>query len=107
MGLRLTDAHSELITQYPWGFGGTTPNASENAPDSGSFDKRRLVFRDTGRFTGESRNHSYTAIVGSDRKPRGGRRPACARRRRGAAAGLQPASLRPSISASRRRLASG
>jgi hypothetical protein len=66
------DAHSELITQYPWGFAGTTPNASENAPDRGSFDKRRLVFRDTGRFTGESRNHSYTAIVGSDRKPRGG-----------------------------------
>ena len=29
------DAHSELMTQYPWGFAGTVPNASDNAPDSG------------------------------------------------------------------------
>ena len=47
LGLRLTntsrhkqtvevmvDAHSELMTQYPWGFGGTVPNASDNAPDT-------------------------------------------------------------------------
>ena len=65
----MVDAHSELMTQYPWGFGGTVPNASENAPDSASYDKRSLVFRDTGRFTGETGNHSYTAIVGSDRDP--------------------------------------
>jgi hypothetical protein len=69
----MVDAHSELMTQYPWGFAGTVPNASENAQDRGSFDRRRLMFRDTGRFTGETRNHSYTAIVGSDRKPAGGR----------------------------------
>jgi hypothetical protein len=65
----MVDAHSELMPQYPWGFAGTTPNASENAPDSGAFDRGRLVFRDTGRYTGEARNHSYTAIVGSARKP--------------------------------------
>jgi hypothetical protein len=68
----MVDAHSELMTQYPWGFSGTTPNASENAQDTGAFDGRRLVFRDTGRLTGESQDHSYTAVVGADRDPRGG-----------------------------------
>ena len=68
----MVDAHSELMTQYPWGFSGTVPNASDNAPDRGSFDRRTLVFRDTGRLPGEAENHSYTAIVGSDRNPRSG-----------------------------------
>ncbi len=66
------DAHSELMTQYPWGFSGTTPNASENAQDTASLGRRNLVFRDTGRLTGEERPHDYTAIVGSNRKPSGG-----------------------------------
>ncbi|MEA2136060.1 MAG: hypothetical protein QOC68_3969 [Solirubrobacteraceae bacterium] len=65
----MVDAHSELMTQYPWGFDGTVPNASENAQDRGAYDGRRLEFRDTGRLTGETHNHSYTAIVGSDRDP--------------------------------------
>jgi hypothetical protein len=65
----MVDAHSELMTQYPWGFAGTVPNASDNAPDTASYDKRNLVFRDTGRLPGETSNHSYTAIVGSDRDP--------------------------------------
>src|SRR6478672_3013877 len=30
------DAHSELMSQYPWGFGGMTPNASDNIADQGS-----------------------------------------------------------------------
>jgi hypothetical protein len=74
----MVDAHSELMTQYPWGFDPqpdrqpNTPHASDNAEDSGAFDRRRLVFRDTGRMPGETRNHSYTAIVGSERKPSGG-----------------------------------
>ena len=68
----MVDAHSELVTQYPWGFAGTKPNASDNAPDTASYDGRRLTFRDTGRLPGEERNHSYTAVVGSDRKPRAG-----------------------------------
>jgi hypothetical protein len=85
LGLRLTnnrgyrravnvqvDAHSELVTQYPWGFAGVVPNASDNAADSGSFNGRRLVFRDTGRLPGEDADHSYTAIVGSNREPVGG-----------------------------------
>src|SRR3954452_25443247 len=66
------DAHSELMTQYPWGFGGTTPNASDNVPDTGAFDGDRLVFRDTGTLPLEGGPHSYTALVGSDRPPRNG-----------------------------------
>ena len=60
----MVDAHSELMTQYPWGFDPqpdrqpNTPHASDNAQDSGAFDRRRLVFRDTGRMPGETRNHS-------------------------------------------------
>jgi hypothetical protein len=33
----MVDAHSELMTQYPWGFTGTVPNANDNAPDRGAF----------------------------------------------------------------------
>src|SRR5215212_6920586 len=56
----MVDAHSELMTQYPWGFAGTVPNASENAPDRASRDGDRIVFRDTGRLTGETADHDYT-----------------------------------------------
>jgi hypothetical protein len=68
----MVDAHSELMTQYPWGFTGTVPNASDNAPDRGSIAGGRLEFRDTGKLPGEDADHSYTAIVGSDRDPSGG-----------------------------------
>jgi hypothetical protein len=37
------DAHSELLGQYPWGFSGVTPNASDNIPDEGTFDGQHLV----------------------------------------------------------------
>src|SRR4051794_10753309 len=63
------DAHSELMTQYPWGFSGTTPNADDNLPDTGTFDGDALVFSDTGRLPLEPAEHRYTAIVGSDRAP--------------------------------------
>ncbi len=63
------DAHSELMGQYPWGFDGVVPNASDNAPDTGAYAGGRLVFRDTGQLPGEAAPHSYTAMVGSDRDP--------------------------------------
>jgi len=66
------DAHSELMTQYPWSSTDATPNASENAQDTVARHRRTLVFRDTGKLTGEERAHDYTAIVGSDRRPSGG-----------------------------------
>ena len=37
------DAHSELMGQYPWGFTGVTPNASDNLPDTGAYDGKDLV----------------------------------------------------------------
>ena len=46
------DAHSELMGQYPWGFTGVTPNASDNLADTGSYDGKNLVFTDDGALPG-------------------------------------------------------
>ncbi|MGH2799203.1 MAG: glycogen debranching protein [Thermoleophilaceae bacterium] len=58
------DAHSELMTEYPWGFTGVTPNAADNRPDSASFDggTGALVFRDG----------DFTAMVASPTTPAAG-----------------------------------
>ena len=69
---RLTvDAHSELMGQYPWGFTGVTPNASDNLPDQGSYDGRHLVFTDDGALPGAPEHH-YAALVGTALKPDSG-----------------------------------
>jgi hypothetical protein len=65
------DAHSELMGQYPWGFTGVTPNASDNLPDSGSFDGRHLVFTDNGALPGAPEHH-YAALVGTALTPDSG-----------------------------------
>ncbi|MFL6161428.1 MAG: glycogen debranching protein [Jatrophihabitantaceae bacterium] len=65
------DAHSELMGQYPWGFTGVTPNASDNLPDSGSYDGRSLVFTDNGALPGAPAHH-YAALVGTSLKPDSG-----------------------------------
>ena len=63
------DTHSEVLSQYPWGW--TTPNANTfNAQDTGAFTGRSLEFRDTGNAT--SGAHDWVAAVGSDREPTGG-----------------------------------
>ena len=62
------DAHSELMGQYPWGFSGVTPNASDNLPDHGSFDGRHLVFTDRGTLPGGT-SHDYAALVGTSMTP--------------------------------------
>src|SRR5690348_1697206 len=46
------DAHSELMGQYPWGFDGVKPNASDNLPDQGRYDGKHLVFTDDGALPG-------------------------------------------------------
>src|SRR5262245_18168286 len=51
------DAHSELMGQYPWGFSGITPNASDNLPDKGSFDGQNLAFTDDGALPGAPVHH--------------------------------------------------
>ncbi|GAA3339043.1 hypothetical protein GCM10020358_21360 [Amorphoplanes nipponensis] len=61
------DAHSELLSAYPWGW--TTPSQETvNLPDTGGFDGRNLVFRETA--TG-ARPHEYAAVVGSALTPDG------------------------------------
>lgn len=65
------DAHSELMGQYPWGFGGVTPNASDNRPDAGSYDGHNLVFTDDGALPGAPAHH-YAAMVGTSMTPMSG-----------------------------------
>jgi hypothetical protein len=63
------DAHSELMKSYPWGW--TTPDAQTyNLPDSGTYDGRSLVFRETGTppVTG-AEAHDWAALVGSALQP--------------------------------------
>jgi len=56
------DAHSELMTAYPWGFTGVTPNASDNLPDHGAYTNSELQFTDDGALPGAPTHH-YTALV--------------------------------------------
>jgi hypothetical protein len=65
------DAHSELMGQYPWGFNGVTPNASDNLPDKGAFDGQSLRFTDDGALPGAPVHH-YAALVGTSMKPDSG-----------------------------------
>ncbi|MDP9344147.1 MAG: glycogen debranching protein, partial [Actinomycetota bacterium] len=59
------DAHSELMTAYPWGFDGVTPNASDNAADHGAYADGTLQFTDDGTLPGADQHH-YAALVAAD-----------------------------------------
>src|SRR4051794_2599942 len=60
----MVDAHSELMTQYPWS--STAPNAGDaNGADTAAYRRHSLVFHD-------SKHRAYTAIVGSARRSLGG-----------------------------------
>jgi hypothetical protein len=63
------DAHSELLSAYPWGW--TTPSQeTANLADTGGFDGRNLVFRDAGTPPGPGgRPHDWAAVVGSSLRP--------------------------------------
>jgi hypothetical protein len=66
------DAHSELMTEYPWGFTGVVPNAADNLPDSAAFDEQAgaLVFRDVGQLPHPNApQHDYAALVASPTAP--------------------------------------
>jgi hypothetical protein len=64
------DAHSELMSAYPWGW--TTPSqATFNLQDTASIDKGNLVFRDNGTPPGGAA-HDWAATVGSSLGPVGG-----------------------------------
>jgi len=65
------DAHSELMSAYPWGW--TTPSqATFNLPDTGGFDGSNLVFRETGTPpVPNAPAHDWAALVGSSLAPTG------------------------------------
>jgi hypothetical protein len=67
----MIDAHSELMTAYPWGFTGVTPNASDNIADHGSFTSGQLQFTDDGALPGAPEHH-YAALVGATQSPTNG-----------------------------------
>src|SRR5580693_906335 len=59
------DAHSELMSAYPWGF--TTPDQTTfNLPDKASFNGKQLVFTETGTPpVANASPHDWAAIVGA------------------------------------------
>ncbi len=65
------DAHSELLSSYPWGW--TTPSqAAFNLPDTGAFDGHNLVFADKGTPpVAGAPAHDWAAMVGSTLTPAG------------------------------------
>ncbi len=62
------DAHSELMTAYPWGFKGVAPNAADNIADQGTFTGGALQFTDDGALPGAPEHH-YAALVAADQEP--------------------------------------
>jgi hypothetical protein len=67
------DAHSELMTEYPWGFENVMPHARDNLPDTAQFDGEALVFRDQGALPHPNApQHDYAALVASNTDPLGG-----------------------------------
>ncbi len=67
------DAHSELMSAYPWGE--TTPSQSTvNLRDTSAFADGALVFRDVGTPPGPNAvRHDWAALVASTLQPTGGR----------------------------------
>ncbi len=63
------DAHSELMSSYPWGW--TTPNATTfNLEDTGSYSNGNLVFREQGTPpVPNAEPHDWAAVVGSSVRP--------------------------------------
>src|SRR6266581_5414004 len=59
------DAHSELMSAYPWGF--TKPDQTTfNLPDKAAFNSKQLVFTDTGTPPAANASpHAWAAIVGA------------------------------------------
>lgn len=63
------DAHSELMSSYPWGW--TTPNAGTfNLQDTGSYDGGSLLFRETGTPPVPNASaHDWAALVAGSTPP--------------------------------------
>jgi hypothetical protein len=65
------DAHSELMTAYPWGFAGLKPHASDNIADHGAVADKALQFTDDGALPGAPEHH-YAALVAANQDPASG-----------------------------------
>ncbi|MBA3423694.1 MAG: glycogen debranching protein, partial [Rubrobacter sp.] len=64
------DAHSELMSAYPWGW--TTPSASDyNLQDTSAYADGRLEFREQGKPHVNAEAHDWAAVVGSQLSPTG------------------------------------
>jgi hypothetical protein len=59
------DAHSELMSAYPWGF--TMPDQlAFNLPDTATFNGKQLVFQEVGKPpVANATDHHWAAIVGA------------------------------------------
>ena len=66
------DAHSELMSHYPWAW--TSPNAGDfNLADTGAYRDRTLEFREQGTPpTPNADPHDWAALVGSNTRASGG-----------------------------------
>ena len=68
------DAHSELMSSYPWGGTKPTNQLDFNLPDTGSYADGRLVFREQGTPAAANAGpHDWAAVVGSALTPTGHR----------------------------------
>lgn len=66
------DAHSELMSSYPWGGTKPTNQLDFNLPDTGSYADGRLVFREQGTpAAANAAKHDWAAVVGSSLSPTG------------------------------------
>src|SRR5947208_11015765 len=59
------DAHSELMSAYPWG--STKPDQTQfNLPDTAAFNGNQLVFQEVGTPpVANATAHSWAAVVGA------------------------------------------
>jgi hypothetical protein len=68
----MVDAHSELLTAYPWGFSGVSPNAADNPADEAAYDDdHALVFREPPPHPNGD-THEWAALVAANRDPTSG-----------------------------------
>jgi hypothetical protein len=62
------DAHSELMSAYPWEASTGSPSARDNLPDQGTFTGTALQFTDDGALPGAPPHH-YAALVAAAQSP--------------------------------------
>jgi hypothetical protein len=66
------DAHSELMSSYPWGGTKPTNQLDFNLPDMGFYADGRLVFREQGTpAAANAAPHDWAAVVSSSLTPPG------------------------------------